>query len=147
MNATNTATIAGLVDGWLRLWNGDLDRAREIVTPTFRVHASMLDGGDGSAVSGPDGLAGWIGQTRAAFAEITFTIEVGPIVQDDLVALRWSAEGTYGGGFPGATVEIGAPVAFTGADLLRVADDRFAEYWLNSDIHVLLTQLKVAAPA
>jgi len=147
MNATKTATIARLVDGWLQLWNGDLDRAREIVTPIFRVHAAMMDGGDGSAVSGPDSLAGWIGQTRAAFADLTFAIVVGPIVQDDLVALRWSAEGTYGGGFPGATAEVGAPVAFTGADLLRVADDRFVEYWVNSDIHVLLMQLKVTAPA
>jgi predicted ester cyclase len=147
MDAMNTATIAGLVGGWLQLWNGDLGRAREIVTPTFRVHAAMMDGGDGSAVSGPDSLAGWIGQTRAAFADLTFTIMVGPIVQNDLVALRWSAEGTYGGGFPGATAEVGAPVAFTGTDLLRVADDRFVEYWVNSDIHVLLAQLKVAAQA
>jgi hypothetical protein len=147
MNAMNTATAAGLVDGWLQLWNGDLDRAHEIVTPAFRVHAAMMDGGDGSAVSGADSLASWIGQTRAAFAELTFAIVVGPIVQDDILALRWSAEGTYGGGFPGAGAEVGAPVAFTGTDLLRATDDRFAEYWVNSDIHLLLTQLKVAAPA
>lgn len=110
MNAMNTATVTrlvtGLVDGWLQLWNGDLDRAREIVTPAFRVHAAMMDGGDGSAVSGPDSLAGWFGQTRAALAELTFAVVVGPIVPDDL-----------------------------------------AEHWVNSDIHVLLAQLKVAAPA
>ena len=125
MNAMDTAAIAGLVEGWLQLWNGDLGRAREIVAPTFRVHAAMIDGGDGSAVSGPDSLAGWIGQTRAAFADLTFTLAVGPINQNDLVALRWSAEGRYGGGFPGATAGVGTPVAFTGADFLRLADDRF----------------------
>lgn len=132
-----------LVDGWLRLWNGDLDRAGALVTPDFRVHAAMMDGGDGSAVSGPAGLAGWISQFRAAFPDLVFAIEVGPIVQDDLLALRWSAKGVYAGGFPGAAAEPGTPVGLTGTDTLRVADGRFAEYWVNSDIHVLLTQLKV----
>ncbi len=67
------------------------------------------------------------------------------MVQDDHIALRWIAEGTYGGGFPGATAPIGTPVAFTGTDLLRVEDGRFVEYWVNSDIHVLLRQLRVSA--
>ncbi|WP_066947208.1 ester cyclase [Streptomyces lushanensis] len=132
-----------LVDGWLHLWNGELERAADLVTPGFRVHAAMMDGGDGSAVSGPDALAGWIAQTRAAFSELTFRVEVGPIVQDELLALRWSVKGTYGGGFPAATAEPGTPIEFTGTDLLRVEDGRFTEYWVNSDIHVLLSQLKV----
>ena len=136
-----------LIDGWLRLWNGDLGRAQQIITPGFRLHAAMMDGGDGSAVKGPDGLAEWIGQTRAAFTDLTFAIEVGPIIQDDHVALRWTVSGTYGGGFPGAAAEPGTPVAFTGADLLRVADGRFAEYWVNSDIHLLLAQLRVTPAA
>jgi predicted ester cyclase len=135
-------TTTELVDGWLHLWNGDLGRVHDLVTPDFRVHAAMMDGGDGSAVSGPDALAGWIGQTRAAFADFAFAVQVGPIAQDDLIAVRWEATGTYRGGFPGAAAELGAPIAFTGTDLLRVVDGRLAEYWVNSDIHVLLAQLK-----
>ncbi|SPL88818.1 unnamed protein product [[Actinomadura] parvosata subsp. kistnae] len=65
MDIKNPLAISELVDGWLHLWNGDLDRARALAAPTFRVHAGLMDGGDGSAVSGPDGLAAWIGQTRA----------------------------------------------------------------------------------
>ena len=136
-----------LVDNWLHLWNGDLARAADLVTPDFRVHAAMLDGSDDAAVSGPDGLAAWIGQTRAAFSKLAFAVEVGPIEQDDFVVVRWSATGAYGGGFPGAAAEPGTAIAFTGVDILRVAGDRFAEYWVNSDIHVLLAQLKVGAPA
>jgi predicted ester cyclase len=132
-----------LISEWLQLWNGDLDRAAEIVTPTFRLHAAMLDGSSDSDVSGSDGLAAWIAQTRAAFSTLTFTIEVGPIAQDDLTALRWIATGTYGGGFPGATADIGTPIEFTGVDFLRLVDGRIDEYWVNSDIHVLLAQLKV----
>lgn len=40
---------------------------------------------------------------------------------------------------------IGTPVAFTGTDVLRIADGRLAEYWVNSDIHVLLADLQVSA--
>lgn len=145
MSAMDTPVAAGLVDGWLRLWNGDLGRAARVVTPAFRIHAAMLDGGDGSNLSGPDGLAGWIEQTRAAFPDLAYTVEVGPIVQDDLVALRWSVQGTYAGEFPGAKAAAGTPIAFTGTDILRVEDGRFAEYWVNSDIYVLLAQLQVTA--
>ena len=140
-----TTNVSELVDGWLHLWNGDLGRAREVVAPDFRVHAAMMDGGDGSAVSGPDGLAGWIGQTRAAFPDLTFAIEVGPIAQDEMLALRWTATGTYAGGFPGATADPGTTLAFTGVDILRIDGGRFAEYWVNSDIHVLLATLRVTA--
>jgi predicted ester cyclase len=136
-----------LIDGWIQLWNGDLDRAKEIIAPTFRLHAAMMDGSADAAVSGPDGLAAWIGQTRAAFTTLTFTIEVGPVAQDDLIALRWIAKGSYGGGFPGATAEIGTPIEFTGTDFLRLADGKIDEYWVNSDVHILLAQLKVGTPA
>ncbi|WP_033337837.1 ester cyclase [Catenuloplanes japonicus] len=132
-----------IIDGWLHLWNGELDRAATLVTPEFRVHAAMPDGGDGAAVSGPDGLAGWIGQTRAAFSDLTFAVEVGPITEGDKIAVRWTVEGIYSGGFPGAAAEIGTKVAFTGIDLLRTEGDRIAEYWVNSDMHVLLAQLRV----
>jgi len=135
-------TLSPLVDGWLQLWNGDLARAHDVVTPDFHVHAALMDGGDGSAVTGPDALAAWIGQTRAAFNDFAFAVEVGPIEQNDLIALRWKAQGTYAGGFPGAAAEPGTPIAFTGTDTLRVVDGRIAEYWVNSDIHVLLAQLK-----
>jgi predicted ester cyclase len=136
-----------LIDGWLKLWNGDLDRAQDIATPTFRMHAALLGDASDTTITGPAGLAAWTGQTRAAFSELTFTIEVGPIAQDDLIALRWVARGTYGGGFPGAAAEIGTPIEFTGADFLRLVNGRIDEYWVNSDIHVLLAQLKVGAPA
>jgi hypothetical protein len=32
-----------------------------------------------------------------------------------------------------------------GTDLLRIEDHRSAEYWVNSDVHVLLAQLAVHA--
>jgi hypothetical protein len=45
------------------------------------VHAAMMDGGD--TLRGRDALIEWIKQLRAAFSELVFTIQVGPIVQDE----------------------------------------------------------------
>jgi predicted ester cyclase len=126
---------------WLALWNGDYTRARDCISPDFTVHAALLGGGDGSAVRGPEGLVAWIEQTRAVFTELVFDVDVGPITEDDLLAVRWLATGVYGGGFPGSTAPVGTPVRFTGTDTLRFRRGRIAEYWVNSDVHVLLAQL------
>jgi predicted ester cyclase len=134
-----------LTDSWLRLWNGDYDQAPDLLADDFRVHAALMDGGDSSALTGPRALVGWIAQTRAAFSDLRFAVQVGPIADGDHLALRWTAEGAYAGGFPGARAPVGTPVAFTGTDVLRIADGRLAEYWVNSDIHVLLADLRVSA--
>ncbi|MFF2128520.1 ester cyclase [Streptomyces olivochromogenes] len=131
-----------MLDAWLRLWNGDLAQAPGIISPGFRVHAALLDGGDGSSIRGVDGLVAWIGQTRAAFRDLRFTIEVPPLVDGRYASVRWTATGTYAGGFPGAKARPGTVVTFSGTDTLRMRDGRFAEYWVNSDTLSLLTQLQ-----
>jgi predicted ester cyclase len=134
-----------LVDAWLRLWNGDYAGVEALVAPTFRLHAAMMDGGDGSAVNTPQALVAWIAQTRTIVPDLDFSIQVGPIVDADRIALRWRAEGSYAGGLPGAAAPAGTRVDFTGTDILRVADGLLAEYWLNSDTLQLMTQLQVSA--
>ncbi|MET7349818.1 ester cyclase [Streptomyces mirabilis] len=131
-----------MLDAWLRLWNGDVAQAPGIISPGFRVHAALLDGGDGSSIRGVDGLVAWIGQTRAAFRDLRFTIEVPPLVDGRYASVRWTATGTYAGGFPGAKAQPGTVVTFTGTDTLRMRDGRFAEYWVNTDTLSLLTQLQ-----
>ncbi|GHD58367.1 hypothetical protein GCM10010317_047480 [Streptomyces mirabilis] len=131
-----------MLDAWLRLWNGDFAQAPGIISPGFRVHAALLDGGDGSSVRGVDGLVAWIGQTRAAFRDLRFTIEVPPLVDGRYASVRWTATGTYAGGFPGAKAQPGTVVTFTGTDTLRMRDGKFAEYWVNTDTLSLLTQLQ-----
>ncbi|WP_199827224.1 ester cyclase [Streptomyces xylophagus] len=132
-----------MLDNWLRLWNGDYDRAPGIISPAFRVHAALLDGGDGSAIRGVDGLVAWIAQTRAAFPDLRFTEQVAPLIDGHYASVRWTATGTYAGGFPGAKAEPGTLITFTGTDTLRMRDGRFVEYWVNTDTLQLLTQLKV----
>lgn len=131
-----------LIEAWLRLWNGDYAGVDALIAPTFRLHAAMMDGGDGSAVDSPQALVSWIAQTRAVVPDLTFVIQVDPIVDADRIALRWQAKGSYAGGMPGAEAPAGTNVDFTGTDILRVADGQLAEYWVNSDTLQLLTQLQ-----
>ncbi len=134
--------MKSLITPWLNLWNGDYDLAATLVADDFRLHAAMLGGGDGSAVDSPQALVAWIRQTRHFIPDLRFSIEVGPLADGDHLAVRWRARGTYAGGMPGAEAPAGATVDFTGTDTLRVDDGRLAEYWVNSDVLVLLTQLQ-----
>lgn len=134
-----------LTRDWVRLWNGDYALAERVIAPEIRVRAALLDGGDGSAVKGPAGVVHLIGQIRAAFPDLRFVVEVGPIIDGDHVVVRWIAKGTYGGGFPGATAAPGTKVRFTGTDTLRVRRGLITDYWLNADTLLLVTQLKVTA--
>jgi predicted ester cyclase len=134
-----------LVDAWLRLWNGDYAGVEALIAPTFRLHAAMLDGGDGSTVDSPQALVSWITQTRAVVLDLVFVIQVGPIIDADRIALRWRAQGSYSGALPAAGAPAGTSVDFTGTDILRVADGRLAEYWVNSDTLRLVTQLQAIA--
>jgi predicted ester cyclase len=134
---------ARLAASWLRLWNGGYDLADSLIAPVFRLHAALLGGASTDDVADPGALVAWIDGMHRALDDLTFEIEVGPLVDGDRMALRWRAHGRYSGGFPGATAAPGTPIAFTGIDLLRVEDGRIAEYWLNSDVHVLLDQLAV----
>lgn len=130
-----------LWNDWIALWNGDLARAERIVAPDYAIHMAPLPGTDVARLRGPAGLAGWIGGLHTVFTPLRFTVQVEPLFDRDLIAGRWLAEGTYAGGFPGAAAAAGTPIRFSGADFLRVADGRIAEYWLSSDTTDLLAQL------
>lgn len=134
-----------LVAKWVSMWNGDLDIAGDIIAEDNRVHAAMFDGGDGSAVGGVSGMKDLVAQMRALMSDLTFSVEVGPIVDTDHIVVRWVAAGHYGGGIPGAGAPVGSEVTFHGTDILRIANDQVAEYWLNADTLDLMTQLQVGS--
>ncbi len=84
----------------------------------------------------------WIGGAVAAFADATFTTNVGPLSDDNMMAGRWVFRATYQGGMPGASpAAIGKHIEYAGMDMLRVEDGKIVEYWLCADILQLLQQL------
>lgn len=113
---------------WLfDMWGGDLDAAAEIFTPDFVGHWPSV------TVHGPQGVADQVRQSHRLFADIKNTLDVGPIVQGDLIAARWTFHGSYREGIPGASAAPGTRISFSGQDIFRVEGDRFAEYWVESD--------------
>jgi len=145
--STTTMTSTAIWEAWIALWNGDLSIAEQIIAPDYTLHMTPIGGGDLSAYAGPAGMAAWVGQLHACFKPFTFTVQVGPLIQEDLIAGRWLAQGTYVGGFPGAQAQPGAPIRFAGADFLRIVDRKIAEYWLSADVLDLLGQLKMLGNA
>jgi ketosteroid isomerase-like protein len=134
--------LKGLYRRWmLELWNGDLAVAGELVTDDFVIHQARADGADSEGPRGPEAVVAMVRDGHAPFEDLRFQIEVGPLVEGDLVAARWAGRGRYRGGLPGATAAAGTPVEFGGIDLLRDRDGRFAEYWVSSDGLSLMAQL------
>jgi hypothetical protein len=126
----------------LELWNGNLAIIDQIVTPDF---VGSWPGRPG-LVHGPKELADIIGMSRAIFLEVTFAVEFGPVAEGELVAARWIGHGSYQGGMRGASASAGTRVSFSGHDLLRVEDGRFAQYWVISETEHLLAQLQPNPP-
>jgi predicted SnoaL-like aldol condensation-catalyzing enzyme len=106
-----------LYERWLlELWFGDYDVADEILTPDFTGHWPDRE------VEGREALVELIRDTHAMFSSLEFRLELGPIEDGDLVAARWTGTGQTDAG----------DVPLLGNDILRVADGRFAEYWVAS---------------
>ena len=110
------ASAKALYERWINeLWAGN-DVAAEIVTGDFIGHWPDR------LVHGPDELQAIIAETRNMLADLTFAIEIGPLVDGQMVAGRWVGRGRSDDG----------PMSFTGNDILRIEDGRFAEYWTGT---------------
>lgn len=104
-----------MYERWLlSLWHGDYDVAAEILTEDFVGHWPDRK------VIGRDALVELIRETRGMFSSLEFKLELGPVVDGDLLAARWSGVGRE------------PDMKLLGHDLLRVRDGRFAEYWVVS---------------
>lgn len=90
--------------------------AAELVTDDFVGHWP------GRVVRGPAQLQDVVGETHRMLSDLKFVIEVEPFVDGDMLAARWVGTGAAQDG----------PKRFTGNDILRIEDGRFAEYWTGT---------------
>ena len=129
---------------WSDLWNGDLAIANQIIAPSFVAHFAPAGNTTPENVHGPDGVAGWISQSFAAYSTYSVTTIVGPIIDGNMMAGRWTISGTHQGKAAGAippTPAAGNDVFFDGTDMLRVEGGQLVEYWVSSDTLSLLQQI------
>jgi SnoaL-like polyketide cyclase len=138
----SSSAIRDLWDRWIELWNGKLELADSIIHPDFETHRIPRPR-ISPDLRGREALVAWVEQTRTLFDDLHLTVEVGPIVDGDSAAGRWVAEGTYRGGIPGSTADVGTPVRFHGNDIWRAEGGLVREYWLSDDLLDLLQQLGV----
>ncbi|WP_308307451.1 ester cyclase [Streptomyces sp. ISL-10] len=141
MNTLPADRMRELYGRWSDLWRGDFSHAHEILAPDFVVHQARPDGSDSGAIRGPARMLPEIEQTMAAFGDIAITVDVGPIVEGDLIAARWTMRARYTGGLDEATAPVGTAIVFSGHDILRVCGGMFVEYWTCTDVLAGLTQL------
>jgi hypothetical protein len=140
----NDSTNAALAEPWRQLWNGDLDLTNQIIHPDFIAHAAPITGGPAADMKGRQTLDDWVRGIHALLPDLEFALDVGPLVDRDYLVLRWKAQCTYGGGFPGSSNSaVGNRVTFYGTDTLRVEEGQLIEYWANADSLWFVQQLGV----
>lgn len=134
--------LAALYGQWLLgMWHApdeELDdRAAALAADTLIVH----NGRHTLDQRGPAALATVVRSARGFYDESGVTLDVGPVVDGELVAARWTFTGSYAGGIPGATAPVGTRVILVGTDLMRIVDGRIVEYWALSDAADMMAQL------
>ena len=70
----------------------------------------------------------WWQQVKAAFPDMTFTVEL-LIEHEDLVVSNWSVRGTHTGAAFFDLPPSGEPVEINGTAILRMRDGKIVEHW------------------
>jgi predicted ester cyclase len=135
------ASNAALMNPWRDLWNGDMSQAK-FLDENLVTHVVLIGGVREEVIRGREALVQWISGLRAAIPDLKFSLDVGPIADEERFVVRWKAQGTYHGGMPGVPAEsAGRKVDFSGTDILRIAGGKIAEYWGNTDSLLFAQQL------
>lgn len=123
--------IATLWQRWIALWNGDLATAQVILDDDAIRHVATR------AVAPPavearrfPGLTVRVSALRATYPDGTFTSSAEPLVSGDLMAGRWSFQGTRAEPGDGP----GSRVSCRGTDILRIDQGRIVECWTDPDL-------------
>jgi len=137
MAATATTANDTLID---RFFDDVMNRqnpaaAGELLTRDFLVHHCLLAGGEGHT---PE-VVELMNKFHSGFSGLHYIVD-DRVVQEDKVAVRWTATGVHTGEFFGVA-PTGVSVTVSGNDIFRLVDGRFAESWVGSDLLGLFHQL------
>ena len=107
---------------------GDTEAVFEFWSPDFHSHVTERVAPErvGEDVRGDEQQ--WWQAARAAFPDMTFTVEL-LIEKDDLVVSNWMVRGTHTGAAFYDVPPSGKPVAINGTAILRIRDGQIVEHW------------------
>jgi steroid delta-isomerase-like uncharacterized protein len=133
MNDANASLVRRFYE---EVWNrGNVDVADEVFAEDYVRH----DLRSSQAEPGPAGQKRIAADFRGAFPDLRFAVEL-VIAQEDLVAARWTAEGTNTGDWGGQPAT-GRRARFSGVNIFRLRDGRVVEIWNHRDDLRLSEQL------
>lgn len=130
-----------------QVWNrGNVDVAAEVFAEEYVRH----DLRPTSAAPGPAGQAAIARDFRAAFPDLRMRVDL-VLAEGDLVAARWTTEGTNTGAW-GGHEPTGKRAVFSGVNIFRFVEGKVVELWNHRDDLGLMQQLGAeifagAAPA
>lgn len=122
---------------WVDAWNGDFTAIADIIANDFVFHREHGQ----PDITGPQAFRDFLQGSLKPFTGLTFTTQLGPLCEGDMVVGRNTAQGTYAGGLPGATAPDGTAVSLTGIDILRIANGKIVECWHNGNDLAFMLQL------
>ncbi len=118
-----------------QVWEGqDLAAIDNYLAPNFLNHNPVpFVGAD------RDGERKLVGMFLGSFSDFKTNVE-DAVPAGDRLAVRWTATGTHTGNFAGVP-PTGKQVTMLGIEMLRFADGKICEVWINFDMTGLLQQL------
>lgn len=121
---------------YAEVWNqGNVEFAHEVFADDYVRH----DLRPTSAGPGWQGQANIARDFRLAFPDLAMTLEL-LVAEDDLVAARWTAEGTFSGPW-GDVQPTGRRATFSGVNIFRFGDGKVVELWNHRDDLGLMQQV------
>jgi len=118
------------------VWNeGNVDAASEVFVEDYVRH----DLRPTEALPGPKGQAKIAEDFRAAFPDLRMEVDL-ILGEGDLVAARWTTEGTNTGAWAGRPAT-GKRARFSGVNIFRFRDGKVVELWNHRDDLGLIQQI------
>jgi steroid delta-isomerase-like uncharacterized protein len=107
---------------------GETDAVYEFWSDDFLTHVTERVSPDrvGTDVRGDEQI--WWQQARAAFPDMTFTVNL-LIEKDDLVVSNWTVKGTHTRAAFYNLPPSGRPVEINGTAILRICNGQIVEHW------------------
>jgi steroid delta-isomerase-like uncharacterized protein len=119
-----------------QVWNvGNVDVAAEVFAEDYVRH----DLRPTEALPGPSGQAKIAADFRAAFPDLHMELDI-VLAEGDLVAARWTTEGTNTGPWAGRPAT-GKRARFSGVNIFRIEGGKVAELWNHRDDLGLMQQM------